>query len=46
MQGPKQVTDAFLLGLAIHHGGKLATLDKGIAQIAGPEFEHLVEMIP
>jgi len=29
MQGPKQVTDAFLLGLAIHHGGKLATLDNG-----------------
>jgi hypothetical protein len=46
MQGPKQVADAFLLGLALHHSGKLATLDRGIAHIAGPEFAHLVEMIP
>lgn len=26
----KQVTDAYLVGLAIHHGAKLATLDRGI----------------
>lgn len=26
----KQVTDAYLAGLAAHHGAKLATLDRGI----------------
>lgn len=26
----KQVTDAYLTGLAAHHGAKLATLDRGI----------------
>jgi predicted nucleic acid-binding protein len=34
--GHRQVTDAYLLGLALKHGGKLATLDRGIAAI-GPE---------
>ncbi len=28
--GHRQVTDAYLLGLAIHHRGRLATLDRGI----------------
>lgn len=28
--GHKQVPDAYLLGLAIHHRGSLATLDRGI----------------
>ncbi|MGB8261859.1 MAG: TA system VapC family ribonuclease toxin [Terracidiphilus sp.] len=45
MHGPKQVTDAYLLGLVRHHGGKLATLDKAILALAGPEFSHLVELI-
>lgn len=45
MFGPKQITDAYLLGLAKHHGGKLATLDKAIASLAGPEFSGLVELI-
>jgi toxin-antitoxin system PIN domain toxin len=43
--GPKQVTDAYLLGLAKHHGGKLATFDKAIKALAGPEFSDLVEVI-
>ncbi len=30
LQGHRQVTDAYLLGLAIHHKGKLATLDRSI----------------
>ena len=30
LRGHQQITDADLLGLAIHHKGKLATLDKGI----------------
>jgi toxin-antitoxin system PIN domain toxin len=45
MQGPKQITDAYLLGIARHHGGKLATLDKAIKSLAGPEFADLVELI-
>ncbi len=46
MHGPKQVTDAFLLGLTLHQGGKLATMDMGILHVAGAEFRHLVELIP
>ena len=32
-----QITDLYLLGLAIHHGGKLATLDQRIPVGAVPE---------
>lgn len=45
MQGPKQITDAYLLGLAKHHRGKLATFDKAIVSLAGPEHAGLVEVI-
>lgn len=31
--GHRQVTDAYLLALAQHHGGVLATLDRGIADL-------------
>lgn len=31
--GHRQVTDAYLLSLAQHHHGKLATLDQGIAEL-------------
>ena len=30
MLGHRQVTDTYLLGLAFRHGGKLATLDRGM----------------
>lgn len=43
--GPKQITDAYLLGIAKQHGGKLATLDKAVKSLAGPEFNDLVELI-
>jgi uncharacterized protein len=33
--GHQHVTDAYLLGLAIHHGGKLATLDRRLIAILG-----------
>jgi toxin-antitoxin system PIN domain toxin len=36
--GPAQLTDAYLLGFAIAEGGILVTLDRGIAQLAGPRF--------
>ena len=45
MHGPKQITDGYLLGIARHHGGKLATLDKAVKSLAGPEFSDLVELI-
>lgn len=36
--GHQQVTDAYLLGLAIKEGGVLVTFDKGIRYLAGPRF--------
>ena len=45
MQGHKQITDAYLLGLALSNRGKLATLDKGVVHLAGSEFAELVELI-
>lgn len=45
ISGYRQTTDAYLLGLAIHHKGKLATLDRAILHLAGPEFAHHVELI-
>ena len=35
--GHQQVTDAYLLGLAIHRGGVLATLDQRIAALTAPK---------
>jgi toxin-antitoxin system PIN domain toxin len=45
MQGHRQITDAYLLGLAIHNEGKLATLDRGIGHLAGREFAASVEIV-
>lgn len=45
MQGHRQTTDAYLLGLAIHNNGKLATLDRGILHLAGKEFADHVEIL-
>jgi uncharacterized protein len=45
--GHRQVTDAYLLGLAANHQGRLATLDSGVAALApaaGPVAD-LVELI-
>jgi len=33
LQGHKQITDAYLLGLALHHRAHLATLDSSIASL-------------
>ena len=43
--GYRQTTDAYLLGLAIHRGGRLATMDRAITDMAGPEFAGFVELI-
>jgi len=34
LTGHQQVTDAYLLGLAMHHRAKLATLDAGLSSMA------------
>ena len=36
--GHQQVTDAYLLGLAIKEGGVLVTFDRGLKYMAGTEF--------
>jgi uncharacterized protein len=45
MEGHRQITDAYLLGLAIHNRGMLATLDAGIRHLAGSDFASNVEWI-
>ncbi|MFT4189225.1 MAG: PIN domain-containing protein [Aeromicrobium sp.] len=39
--GHRQVTDAYLVSLAAHHGGTLATFDQGVAS-AQPEKVELI----
>jgi uncharacterized protein len=36
--GHQQVTDAYLLGLAVKEGGVLVTLDKAMKHMAGPKY--------
>ena len=36
--GHQQITDAYLLGLAIKEDGVLVTFDRGLKYLAGPEF--------
>jgi toxin-antitoxin system PIN domain toxin len=42
--GPKQLTDVYLLGLAVKNGGRLATLDSAIplAAVRAAEPRHVV----
>jgi hypothetical protein len=42
LTGHQQITDAYLVGLAIHNRGKLATMDRGIVQIAPPGSVELI----
>ena len=43
--GTKQVTDAYLLGLAVRNGMVLVTMDKGIVYLAGEEFRRHVLLL-
>jgi predicted nucleic acid-binding protein len=43
--GHQQVTDAYLLGLAIKNKGRLVTLDSGIEALAGREFAQYVTLL-
>jgi len=38
--GHHQVSDAYLLGLAIHHKGKLVTFDRGMAELLPERSGH------
>ncbi len=40
--GHQQITDAYLLGLAIKEDGMLVTFDRGLRYMAGPEFARNV----
>jgi toxin-antitoxin system PIN domain toxin len=42
--GPGQITDVYLLALAVKHGGRLATLDQAIpiAAVRGADERHVV----
>lgn len=43
VQGHQQVTDLYLLALAVHHGGRLVTFDRTVAlsSVRGATAEHL-----
>ena len=42
--GPNQITDVYLLGLAVKHGGRLVTFDRGLplGAVRGAGTRHLV----
>jgi toxin-antitoxin system PIN domain toxin len=44
--GPKQITDRYLLALAVRNGGRFVTFDQGIRPTAviGASVEHLVQL--
>jgi toxin-antitoxin system PIN domain toxin len=44
--GPRQLTDIYLLALAVKHGGRFVTFDRGIslAAVRGAEATHLVAL--
>ena len=44
IHGPRQLTDIYLVALAVHHGGRFVTFDGSVAMSAvrGASSEHLV----
>ncbi len=38
VRGHRQVTDAYLLGLAIHHRGRLATMDRAVQELLPEDY--------
>lgn len=46
VHGPKQLTDVYLLALAVRNNGRLVTFDTGIAlsAVRGAEARHLVQL--
>lgn len=45
LYGTKQVTDAYLLGLAVQSGLVLVTMDKAILHLAGAEYRQHVQVL-
>lgn len=45
LRGHQQVTDAYLLGLAVHHGLRLATFDRGVAVLGADEHRSTVKVL-
>jgi hypothetical protein len=45
ISGHRQITDAYLLGLAIKENGVLVTFDQGIKRMAGAEFSQNVLLL-
>jgi len=43
LTGHRQITDAYLVALAMHHSGKLATLDRGIGSLAPKGVVELIQ---
>ena len=37
IQGPKQLTDIYLLALSVSHGARFVTLDQGVSRITVPQ---------
>ncbi|TNF62873.1 MAG: hypothetical protein EP306_02420 [Burkholderiales bacterium] len=48
LPGHRQPTDAYLLALAVHHGGRLVTLDGGVAieMVNGATPAHWLRLLP
>jgi uncharacterized protein len=46
IHGPRQLTDIYLLALAVRHGGRFVTFDRTIAisAIRGAEAKHLLSL--
>jgi toxin-antitoxin system PIN domain toxin len=45
LYGTKQVTDAYLLGLAVREGLVLVTMDKGVVHLAGKDYRKHVLLL-
>jgi toxin-antitoxin system PIN domain toxin len=43
LQGHQQITDAYLIALAMRNEGKLATLDRGMLRLGMPEAVEVIE---
>ncbi len=46
LEGHRQVTDAYLLAVAGHHKGLLATFDRGMASLASDTLRSALEIVP
>ena len=46
LQGHRQLTDAYLLGLAVRRRGALASFDAGLRALAGPDRAVALQLVP